>query len=328
MTNMPPHAPIVEPPTPETFQATDGAAITSWRWPAAPHRPLFHWCHATGFHARTYTPLLNKLSAYANVVAWDMRGHGSSRDAGLRQQFRGWETYYDDLTAWLERQSQPVILGGHSVGATASLIAACRAPERVIGVVLCDPVLIGGSEAALLGMVKLLGMSHRFKLAAGALSRRPVFDSRQVAYEIYRRKPGFRSWPDDWLHAYVDNGFVSLPHSSNQQPIQENNGTDRPVQLACPPAWEALTFATTEHRVWRKLRRIPTRIEVLAAEKGSTFPSGQRPRLQRILPGVHIQQLAGSSHFLPMEEPERVIHTALDVISRARCQLGVTPPVR
>jgi len=85
------------------FTAPDGRDIVLWRWPQTDGRPTLHWAHATGFHARLYRPLLDELAGDCNVLAWDMRGHGASAEAADIATFRGWETYYQDLTAWLER---------------------------------------------------------------------------------------------------------------------------------------------------------------------------------------------------------------------------------
>ena len=85
------------------FTTPDGQDIALWRWPHTPGRPTLHWAHATGFHGRLYQPLLDELARDCNVLAWDMRGHGASAGAADMATFRGWETYYQDLTAWLER---------------------------------------------------------------------------------------------------------------------------------------------------------------------------------------------------------------------------------
>lgn len=111
------------------FTAPDGREIALWRWPRSDG-----WAHATGFHGRLYQPLLDELAGDCNVLAWDMRGHGASAEAAdIATDFTtlgGWETYYQDLTAWLESLAEPVWLAGHSIGATTSE-ASGRKPARL-----------------------------------------------------------------------------------------------------------------------------------------------------------------------------------------------------
>ncbi len=76
------------------------------------------------------------------VMAGERRGHGASAGAADMGTFRGWETYYQDLTAWLQSLDEPVWLAGHSIGATTSVMAAARRPEKVLGLILAEPVIL------------------------------------------------------------------------------------------------------------------------------------------------------------------------------------------
>ena len=274
-----------------SFTAPDGVEITVWRWPHRPGRPTLHWAHATGFHGRTYYPLLDSLAEDCNVLAWDMRGHGASAGAGMLDRFRGWPTYYDDLCALVESHGEPLWLAGHSMGATASIMAAARLPARVQGLILAEPVILDRWQGLQLRAAKLLRQSHRFGLAAGAARRRPRFASRAEAVESYRGRGGFRSWPAPWLEAYVEYGFVD-----------DETG----VTLVCAPSWESATFTHTEHNVWPGLRRLRCPVIALGASHASTFTPAARLRLQALLPAAEVITVADSSHFLPMEHPQAV----------------------
>ncbi|MFB2823588.1 alpha/beta hydrolase, partial [Marinobacter shengliensis] len=195
-------------PERDEFRATDGADIALWRWPQSKARPTLHWAHATGFHGRLYHPLLDELATDVNVLAWDMRGHGASVGAANLSTFRGWETYYRDLIALLECLDEPVWLAGHSIGATTSIMAAARRPDKVLGLILAEPVIMDPVQGLKLGLAKLLRQSHRLSLAAGAARRRRVFDSHAAALDNYRGRGGFKTWPEAWLNAYVQHAFV------------------------------------------------------------------------------------------------------------------------
>lgn len=276
---------------PVPIVAPDGQAITVWRWPHRRGRATLHWAHATGFHGRTYRPLLDALAEDFNVLAWDMRGHGASAAAGRLDRFRGWRTYYDDLCALVESQEGPIWLAGHSIGATTSIMAAARLPARVQGLVLAEPVILDRVQGLQLRTAKLLRQSHRFGLAAGAARRRPRFASRDEAVEKYRGRGGFRSWPPAWLDAYVEHGFVD---------------DDTGVRLACAPAWESATFTHTEHNAWPGIRRLRCPVIALGASQASTFAPAARQRMKGLLPAAEVNNVTNTTHFLPMECPEEV----------------------
>ena len=278
-------------PERDEFRATDGADIALWRWPQSKARPTLHWAHATGFHGRLYHPLLDELATDFNVLAWDMRGHGASVGAANLSTFRGWEIYYRDLIALLECLDEPVWLAGHSIGATTSIMAAARRPDKVLGLILAEPVIMDPMQGLKLWLTKLLRQSQRLSLAAGAARRRRVFQSHAAALENYRGRGGFKTWPEAWLNAYVQHAFV--PQDSH-------------VQLACAPEWESTTFAHTEHNPWPGIRQLRCPVIALAAERGSTFSPAARKRLQTLLPRADVMVLEGTTHFLPMEQNETV----------------------
>ncbi|WP_353253524.1 alpha/beta hydrolase [Salinisphaera sp. PC39] len=273
------------------FTAPDGREIVLWRWPGSAGRPTLHWAHATGFHGQLYRPLLDELADDCNVLAWDMRGHGASAEAANLATFRGWETYYRDLTAFLDNLAEPIWLAGHSIGATTSIMAAARRPDKVRGLILAEPVIMDRWQGWMLWLTKLLRRSHRFSLAAGAARRRRVFDSRAAALDNFRGRGGFKTWPEAWIEAYVQHGLVQ--HGSH-------------VRLACAPEWESTTFARTEHNPWPGIRRLQCPVIALAAERASTFSPRARQRLRALLPSADVNVLAGTTHFLPMERPDAV----------------------
>jgi pimeloyl-ACP methyl ester carboxylesterase len=98
--------------------------------------------HANGLNARTYRTILAPLAAQLRIVALDLRGHGASTLPADPALSAGWRGYAEDLLAFLKAAvDRPVVLAGHSVGATSSLIAAVEKPERVRSLVLFEPVL-------------------------------------------------------------------------------------------------------------------------------------------------------------------------------------------
>jgi pimeloyl-ACP methyl ester carboxylesterase len=250
--------------------------------------------HANGFNGQTYRALLAPLSAGLRVMAVDQRGHGSSRLAADPDHRRDWLDLRDDLLALLAVLDQgPVVLAGHSMGATVSLLAAAAAPEAVRGLVLLDPVVVPRAMAFYARLPWTSGaLWKRMPIVQGALRRRAVFDSREAAFTAYRGRGAFKTWPEAMLADYVGGGF--------------RDRDDGKVELACAPAWEASNYAAQGHDPWRAMARLRCPARILRAEQGSTARLGAAAWLARRYPKVRLETVAGASHFLPMERPDLV----------------------
>jgi len=280
-------------PANSSFNSHDGHSISVWKWPEKSSRPKLHWAHATGFHARVYQPLLEELSEFINIEAWDMRGHGDTAEGIKLDNFTSWDTYYQDLVAYLQQQDEPIWLAGHSVGGMTSLAAATQLPEKVAGVLLVEPVIFDRKVTYLFRLGKLLKQMHRFSLSAGAAKRRANFPTYQAAFDNYREKRAFKNWPKEWLSLYVNHGFV-----------QDGNE----VALACRPEWESRSFAVTEHRQYSYIKKLSKKVPVfvLAGQSESTFPKKARDYMKKTIPNAEISEVPDSTHFLPMEHPAKL----------------------
>jgi pimeloyl-ACP methyl ester carboxylesterase len=101
------------------------------------------------------------LGRHWTVLAPDLRGHGTRRDAGPA----GIAQWSADLDAALDAAGAPrALLIGHSLGAQLALHHAASRPDRALGLVLIDPVF----RAALGGRWALLArLSPLLRLAVG-----------------------------------------------------------------------------------------------------------------------------------------------------------------
>lgn len=109
-----------------------------------PKRPVdLVFLHANGFNARTYASILGPLGRGMRILALDQRGHGLSTLSAQTEGRTSWDGMRDDLLAALATLDlNGVILSGHSMGGTVSVLAQALAPERVRGLVLFDPVVM------------------------------------------------------------------------------------------------------------------------------------------------------------------------------------------
>ncbi|HEY0106045.1 MAG TPA: alpha/beta hydrolase [Rhizomicrobium sp.] len=249
--------------------------------------------HANGFNASTYKSLLQPLSGEFRIIAPDMRGHGETTlptDSGL---LPGWRAYRDDLLALLDRLAvKPDVLAGHSLGASATLLAAATRPDIANALVLAEPVMATDATAWKAWVGRLLGRSDKVvPLVAMTLKRRDWFTSREDAAKGFVGRGAFRNWPAAMVADYVETGLTP-----------EGDG----FRLACRPQWEAANYAVYPFHMDRLGSLIPMAVTILT---GTVHSAAAEPVLDgfvhrhgrtRLLP------VEGASHFLPMEHPDLV----------------------
>ena len=259
-----------------------------------PDRPVdVIWLHANGLNAATYRDMLSPLGAHLRVLAIDQRGHGGTpQQCEIANKHDAYDLR-DDLLALLEivAAERPVILAGHSLGGCVSLLAAAEAPARVRGVALFDPVVL--SQAAEAALIQAGGrMMAESGLAAKARSRRNDFPSREAALANYKGRAIFTTWPDAAVEGYVEAGFRDLPGGG--------------VELSCAPAWESANFSAHGHDSWEAMARIKAPVIIHRAEHGSTCSITTAADFPRQAGQVEVITVPGSTHFLPIEQPELV----------------------
>ena len=250
----------------------------------SPERPIdIVFLHANGFNARTYRSILAPLAEHLRILAVDQRGHGHTDLPAQPDGRAGWDDFTDDLLALLDQENlRNVVLAGHSMGGAVSLLAAERS-DRARELVLFDPVIPNPSAPA---------PSDGGFLPDAARKRRAVFPSRAAAVEAYTGRGAFRTWPREMLEDYVADGFA--PRSDGE------------VELACAPAWEASNFAAQANETWRALLRIEIPVQIFRADHGSTFRIEGREAELAASDHVRVKTMPGSTHFLPMEQPDLV----------------------
>lgn len=250
--------------------------------------------HANGFNAATYRSILAPLASSFRILAPDLRGHGRSTLPTVIEGRRDWRDHRDDLLALLEAFSgPPVVLAGHSMGGTASLLAAAERSQRVSRLVLFDPVIWGGLTSVVFRAPGLRRFSDRIPLVRTALRRRAVFDSREQALEAYRGRGAFRGWGDAALIDYLSDGLAERPEGG--------------FALACAPQWEASNYVSQGHDPWRAMRAYRGPVHILKAETGSITQVPERPRG---LSQVTVETVPDSHHLFPMVRAD-VVRDAL-----------------
>ncbi len=258
--------------------------------PARPYDLVF--VHANGFNAKTYRTLLAPLAARLRILAVDLRGHGRSQLPTATQGRRSWRDLGDDVAELVVKLGHPVWLAGHSMGGTSSLLAAAKVPHQVKGLVLFDPVIMPRlfTLYASAPWHTAETLAKHVPIARQAAGRRAVFASPEAAFQAYKGRGAFKTWPDQVLADYLADGLKPM--------------ADGQVELACAPEWEASNFVSQGHDPWAAARRYPGPIHILRAEHGSTCTAGDGAGLMRRNRRLTLKTVAGTSHFLPMERPD------------------------
>jgi pimeloyl-ACP methyl ester carboxylesterase len=241
--------------------------------------------HANGFNARTYRSILAPLAAEMRILAIDLRGHGATTLPTVIEGRDGWAEFRGDLLAFLAAETHgPVVLAGHSMGGTSSLLAAAAEPERVQRLVLLDPVIFPTAADP--------AEVHESPLVQGALRRRATFASRQAALEAYTGRGAFKTWSREQIADYVAGGFRDTP--------------DGEVTLACTPEWEASNFRTHNYDPYAAFRDSRCAIDIRRAEIASTCRIEGHEAELAATGRITVETVPGTSHFLPMERPDVV----------------------
>lgn len=250
--------------------------------------------HANGFNGRTYRSILGPLASEFRMLALDLRGHGASTLPTVIEGRQGWIEFRDDLLALLPQVAdRPVVLAGHSMGGTTSLLAAAAEPGRVKALGLFDPVIFDQARA-------LQDLHGDNPLADGAARRRAVFPDKRAAFDAYNGRGGFRTWRPEQLADYVEAGFAPAP--------------DGGVALTCAPAWEESNFRIHNYDAWAAFRAARCPVRILRAEFNSTARIDDNlADLEAI--GARWETVPGTTHFLPMERPELVRQVLRELVA-------------
>ena len=244
-------------------------------------RPLL-FSHATGFHGYCYLPIADHLDDRFTSYALDYRGHGSTP---LDEGWSGdWERYGDDAVAAATAIAPDggLIGFGHSMGATALLMAAHRNPGLFDLVIGFEPIVF--PEPYETGR----GPDDPPPIIENARRRRRSFDSFEQAIDNYASKPPFQFVDPDVLRLYVAHGFRSAPEG---------------VRLVCDPEHEATTFVGgAQHRTWDVLPEIGTSVVVIGGG-GADGPALVSEAISRELPNARYIHQPDSTHFGPLVDP-------------------------
>jgi pimeloyl-ACP methyl ester carboxylesterase len=255
--------------------------------------------HANGFPAGTYRVLFEQWRAAGwFVLAPEKFGHDP------RYPVTGnWPHLRDELTDFIRVHTagRPVWLVGHSLGGYLSLLASCRRPELVRGVVLIDSPLLGGWRAHSVQVMKATRLIGRVSPGKVSQNRRHHWPSTEAALAHYAAKPAFARWDPQVLADYIAAGTEPDPGGG--------------VQLAFRREVETRIYNTLACHFDRLLHRHPPQCPVAflgGTQSAELRQVGLAPT--RVVTRGRMRWLDGS-HLFPMEYPQATADAVLEELN-------------
>ena len=260
--------------------------------------PTLVFSHANGFPAGTYEQLFKAWRAAGwRVKAVEQFGHDPAYPVTSN-----WPRLRDQLIDFIEAQAGgPAWLVGHSLGGLLSLLAACRRPELVQGLVLLDSPVFTGWRAHSVRMLKLSGLIPRLSPGKVSRTRRHEWPSRQAALEHFRAKAVFARWEPQVLADYISAG------------TRRAGGK---TVLAFDRAVETHIYNTLPHHLGALMRRHPPRCPVgfIAGTRSNEVRQGGLAS-SRALAGDRFRWIEGT-HLYPMEKPAETAALVLELLQQ------------
>ena len=262
-----------------------GVGLNVWDYGGS--GPPLLLCHCTGAAGRIWDPVVAHLEGRFRVFAPDTRGHGDS-DKPPERDAHAWINAGRDVLAAVDALGlgSGAKAAGHSGGAAHVAYAEMLRPATFSRVLLMDAII--GPRAVFAGESPLAIVARR---------RRSVFDSREGAFERFRRKRPMSRWSPEALQAYVDHALAER--------------ADGQIELKCPRNIEAWHYeAGGACDLFERLDELQFEALLLTGSDSEVAPlvemQGQR------LPNATRRILENTAHFLPQEKPKAVAELLIE----------------
>lgn len=244
--------------------------------------PVVILCHATGFHARIWDPIVESLMADFDCWAIDFRGHGDSTLPPGTPLV--WTGMANDLLVAVDHIEEstgeaPITAVGHSMGGASIVMAELARPGTFTKAYLFEPILYPAIAE---------NMKKRKNLSAGARRRTETFESLESAESRYAARPPLGNFDPRALHAYVEHGF---------------RATSNGVMLKCRGETEAAVFENSDNRAYDRLHLVHT--DILISAGGEPLgPASIAAQAAHLLANGSVHFDETLNHFGPMEQPD------------------------
>lgn len=249
--------------------------------------------HATGFHARCWDKVIAALPGNYHVIAVDTRGHGRSAKP---DSLSDWQQTAMSAAALIDGLDLENLVGvGHSMGGFSMALAAAKYPDRFARLVLVDPTI---TEQEM----------YREDMSPEDVDptdhpvsrRRNIWDSPQQFFDHMKDRSPYSLWNPDVLMDYCQYGL--LPAADGDH-----------FELACPPRLEASVYMGFPcYNPYPQLSSVTMPVTILRAkfsprEGQMDFTNSPTwTELASVFPDARDVHLPDLTHFMPMQDPERI----------------------
>ena len=250
--------------------------------------------HATGFHARCWDKVIAAFPDNTHVVAVDQLGHGRSDSSVIK--------HWDDLASATAELVQSLDITfdigvGHSMGGHCLVQVVAKLPDAIKRLVLVDPVIM---EPEVYQNPPDYSASNEM-----VSKRRNEWTGPDEMFDRFKDGHPYRLWDPAVLRDYCDHGL--LP------------GGEGGFVLACPPKTEGSVYATSGTvDPYPLMEKIIQPVKILRAprlEQEGAFDFASSPTPPGLADSfangtdVFVEDL---THFMPMEQPERIAGLILE----------------
>tara|TARA_A100001011_G_scaffold380053_1_gene446834 strand:+ start:22 stop:942 length:921 start_codon:yes stop_codon:yes gene_type:complete len=268
-----------------------------WYFKGPKNSSVIHWSHGNGLHAPAYINLLGQLSNFCTVYAWDARAHGTNRNLTHPVAEKIFEQYTDDLvnliTVLYHKYKKPIILAGHSFGASICIKAEANLRGKISKLILADPVFFTPFIARFSKTLRLLKFQKpkTIYLAQNAAKRVNIWTTRMEAELKLSQKRLFKGWDKISFQKYIEYGIFE---------------TDQGATLCCPRDIEALIFKESEFEfLSSKIIDLSVKTFIYTASKAS--PTFAQKFLKKAKKVETCKVIPSTNHMFPIEQYGRFI---------------------
>jgi pimeloyl-ACP methyl ester carboxylesterase len=270
----------------------DDGAIIRVRQHGNPAGPRIALSHGNGLAIDGYLPFWGRLCKQYELILFDFRNHGQNPLHNF--EHHNWPQFIHDVELVFESVQQNFgskrTAGAfHSLSAVTSVMQTQRLGKRWDPLVLFDPPFYPPDGHP----IRELQRGNEDDIAARAERRTPSYnDPTQLARQFQRRFP---HWQPE---AYELMASATLRHE---------NASGRWV-LACPREYEAHVFRSNrETTTWQRLGHMPVAVKLICADPADGGPPALIGRALAAEAGIEYEAVAGTSHFLQIEQPQECI---------------------
>ena len=272
-----------------------------------------HFYHANGFPAGVYMPFLNQLNLSFDVYALNSRA--THPDAG-EPDHSDWHVFADDLIKFLEKQGKPIIAIGHSMGASATVLAATKRPDLFKALILIEPAMLDWPLSLVFKFTPKRYIKNS-KLVQGTLNKKDSWNSREDFSSYIKRFKGYKKFSPEAYDAFTQHAVAKLEAATGDQAISEADT----FKLAFHKEWEAHNYTMPPYLMghFAKLEQLKIPTVAIRGNVNGFFPDKYWTKWKNNQPSAVFLQDKNFAHLIPLEGPKE----CMALVNKGLKQLGL-----